>query len=119
MSDIPAPDVTRLRHMLDAADKVQQFLDGQERADLETDEMLALATVRLLEIMGEAAARVSPETQNKIDAIPWAQIVGMRNRLIHGYFDVDLDIVWAVVQDDLPNLMVHIHAALHPGDASA
>ena len=118
MSNIPASDVTRLRHMLDAADKIQQFLDGHERTDLETDEMLALAIVRLLEIIGEAAARMSVDVQDELGEIPWAQIVGMRNRLIHGYFDVALDIVWAVVCDDLPDLTEHIRSVLTPLDSS-
>ena len=104
--------------MLDAAEKIQQFLEGHERADFESDELLALAIVRLLEIIGEAAARMSIGVQDELDEIPWTQIVGMRNRLIHGYFDVDLDIVWAVVSDDLPDLMEHIRFALMSLDSS-
>lgn len=88
--------------MLEAAIKAQSFVAGKERSDLESDEMLALALVRLLEILGEAASRVSPEVQAQLPELPWRQMTGTRNRLIHGYFNVDLDIIWAIVKNDLP-----------------
>jgi uncharacterized protein with HEPN domain len=69
------------------------------------DEMLSLAIVRLLEIVGESAAHVSEPVQARLPGIPWRQITGARNRLIHGYFDVDLDIVRAILQDD-PLLLI-------------
>lgn len=73
MSAIPEVDANRLRHMLDAATKARLFVQNQDREDLENDEMLALALVRLLEILGEAAARVSPEVQSQLPDIPWRQ----------------------------------------------
>ena len=78
--------------------------------------MLSLAIVRLLEIAGEAATHVSEPVQDALPGIPWQQITGARNRLIHGYFDVDLDIVWAIVQDDLPPLIAQLERVLaqHP-----
>jgi uncharacterized protein with HEPN domain len=66
--------------------------------------MFALALVRLLEIIGEAARRVSVGLRESHPEIPWAEIAGTRDRLIHGYFDVDLDIVWGIVTQDLPAL---------------
>ncbi|MBK8050846.1 MAG: DUF86 domain-containing protein [Anaerolineales bacterium] len=117
MSSIPASDAIRLRHMLDAAQKALAFVDGRDRSDLESDEMLALALVRLIEILGEAATRVSPEVQAELPGIPWRQIAGTRNRLIHGYFDVDLDIVWAIVQDDLPPCVAILDNAISQRDA--
>lgn len=116
MSAIPKSDLVRLRHMLDAAQKARQFVQGLERADLEMDEMLSLAIVRLLEIVGEAAAHVSEPVQAILPDIPWRQITGARNRLIHGYFDVDLDIVWAILEDDFPPLITQIEEVLprHP-----
>jgi len=98
--------------MLDAAQKARRFIQGRERTDLEMDEMLSLAIVRLLEIVGEAAAHVSEPVQASLPGIPWRQITGARNRLIHGYFDVDLDIVWAILQDDLPPLIVQLEQIL-------
>ncbi|OIO98869.1 MAG: hypothetical protein AUK03_00530 [Anaerolineae bacterium CG2_30_64_16] len=112
MSAIPRDDLVRLRHMLDAAQKARRFIQGRERTDLEMDEMLSLAIVRLLEIVGEAAAHVSEPVQASLPGIPWRQITGARNRLIHGYFDVDLDIVWAILQDDLPPLIVQLEQIL-------
>jgi len=112
MSAIPRDDRVRLRHMLDAARTARRFVQGHERSDLESDEMLSLAIVRLLEIVGEAATHVSEPVQDALPGIPWRQITGARNRLIHGYFDVDLDIVWAVVQDDLPPLIARLERVL-------
>jgi len=98
--------------MLDAARKARRFVQDRERADLEMDEMLSLAIIRLLEIVGEAAAHVSEPVQVGLPDIPWRQIMGARNRLIHGYFDVDLDIIWAILQDDLPPLIAQLEQLL-------
>jgi uncharacterized protein with HEPN domain len=84
-------DETRLRHMLDAAKEASLFIQGKIRESLDTERMLALSLVRLLEIIGEAASRVSKEKQVQVPEIPWRQIVGMRNRLTHAYFDISLD----------------------------
>lgn len=112
MSSIPPDDAVRLRHMLDAAYKAREFVQGRNRSDLESDEMLALALVRLLEIFGEAAARVSVPVQNQLTAIPWRQITGTRNHLIHGYYNVDLDIVWSIIQQDLPPCVAVLEAVV-------
>jgi uncharacterized protein with HEPN domain len=98
-------DSVRLRHMLDAARKVVEFAHGRSRTDLDTDEMLQLALVRLIEVLGEAAKGVSPDCRQAYPEIPWKQIAGTRDRLVHGYFDVDLDIVWEIVSADLPDLL--------------
>jgi uncharacterized protein with HEPN domain len=79
-------DAIRLRHMLDAAREASGFVAGRGRADLDRDRMLALALLKELEILGEAAGKVSEETRVACGGIPWANIVGMRNRLILGYF---------------------------------
>lgn len=98
-------DSVRLRHMLDAARQAVQFAEGRDRADLDRDLMFSLAMVRLLEIIGEASKYLSEEFRQSTPQIPWKQIAGSRDRLIHGYFDVDLDIVWAIVANDLPVLV--------------
>ncbi len=98
-------DVVRLRHMLDAAQKAQQFIKGRSRAEIERDEPLTLALIRLLEIIGEAAKSVSPETRQRYPEIPWKEIGGTRDRLIHGYFDVDWNILWNILTVDLPPLI--------------
>ena len=97
-------DGVRLHHMLDAALKTREFVVGKRRTDLDQDEKLTLALVRLLEVLGEAATQVSESTRKRHPQIPWATITATRNRLIHGYFDVDLDIVWEIVSADLPAL---------------
>ena len=77
--------------------------------------MLVLALVKSIEIIGEAASRVSAEARAEVPAIPWQQMVAMRNRLIHAYFDVNLDILWDTVQTELPPLVVELDRALTPG----
>ncbi len=85
------------------------FVEGKKREDLDFDRMIALALVRCIEIIGEAGARVSAEGRAEAPDIPWAEIVAMRNRLIHAYFDVDLDIVWRTINDDLPPLIATLN----------
>jgi uncharacterized protein with HEPN domain len=98
--------------MLDAARKAVEFTEGYGRTDLDKDEKLALSLVRLLEILGEAAKNVSEQCRQKYPAIPWRQIAGTRDRLIHGYFDIDLDVVWKIVSADLPPLIARLEEAL-------
>jgi uncharacterized protein with HEPN domain len=105
-------DRIRLQHMLDSAREALSFTNGLNRADLDANRMLALSLVKCIEIVGEAAARVSQETRQQVPQIPWQDIVGMRNRLIHAYFDIDLDRVWDTVVADLPALIVLLEIAL-------
>ncbi|MGA2326540.1 MAG: HepT-like ribonuclease domain-containing protein [Bryobacteraceae bacterium] len=88
---MPPSDIVRLRHMLDAAREALALGAGRTSRDLSRDRTLALALVKCIEIIGEAAAKVSSDTRAKHDDIPWTDIVGMRNRLVHLYFDIDLD----------------------------
>ena len=105
-------DFVRLRHMLDAAAKVVQFTKGRTRSDLEKDEKLPFALTRLLEIIGEAANQTSQEFRLKHPDLPWRSMTATRNRLIHGYFDVDLDVIWTISSQDIPSLMVHLKKIL-------
>jgi uncharacterized protein with HEPN domain len=98
-------DLVKLRHMLDAAREALLFSSGKSRADLNSDRMLVLSLVKDIEIVGEAAGKVSQETKNMSEKIPWQDIIDMRNHLIHAYFDVDLDIVWDTILKDLPPLV--------------
>ena len=97
-----------LRQMRDHAREAMNLVAGKGRADLDASRILSLAIVRLLEIVGEAAARVPADVRQAHPKIPWSQIIGMRNRLIHGYDQVDLDVVWAVVTSDLPALVAEL-----------
>jgi len=110
-----AEDVVRMRHMLDAARKATEFVKGLERADLDKDEKLTLALVRLLEVVGEAAKTVSEPCRQSHPEIQWRQIARTRDRLIHGYFDVDLDVVWKIVSVDLPLLVSQLRKAIGEG----
>jgi uncharacterized protein with HEPN domain len=95
-------DLIRFRHMLDAAKEAISFIKGKKRSDLDTDRMLVLSLVKSIEIMGEAASKVTKESRDSHPEVPWLNIIGMRNRLIHAYFDIDLDRVWDTITDDLP-----------------
>jgi uncharacterized protein with HEPN domain len=98
--------------MLDAAMEARAFTEGCSREDLDHNRLLALALLKCIEIIGEAASRISPITQAGHPELPWADIIGMRNRLIHAYFDIDLDLVWDTVTIDLPPLIAMLQAAL-------
>src|SRR2546421_5416472 len=110
-------DTIRLQHMLDAAHDALSFITGKSRVDLDTDRMLVLSLVKSIEIIGEAASRVSTDCQTQYIDIPWPEIIAMRNRLIHAYFDVDLDIVWQTVTEELPPLVAALEKALSEDDA--
>jgi len=106
-------DRVRLQHMLDAAREALSFVAGRERRDLDADRMLVLALVKSIEIIGEAGTRVSEEGRDATPAVPWPEIIAMRNRLVHAYFDVNLDVVWATVREDLPALVAALQDALN------
>ena len=98
-------DLIRLKHMLDAANEIVEFTRDKKQDDFEGDRKLHLSVVHLLEIIGEAGSGVSDDVQNNYPQIPWKLIVGMRNRLIHGYFDIDLAIVLKTATQDIPPLI--------------
>jgi len=98
-------DLVRIKHIMDASEECVKFLESRQRKDLDTDRMLSLSLVRLLEIIGEAARGVSVQLREKYQDIPWKQMAGIRDRLIHGYFDVDMEIVWKTVKEDIPPLI--------------
>ena len=102
----------RLRHMLDYSREAAGLVAGRTRGDLDDDRKLNLALVRLLEIVGEAASRTTDEERIQSPSIPWSQIVGLRNRLIHGYDAVDFDVLWGIVSVDLPKLIAVLERLL-------
>lgn len=101
----PRDDYTSLKQMLDHAKEAVLLVAGMSRRELESDRKSSLAVVRLLEIVGEAANRISAETQTQYDFIPWADIISLRNRLIHGYDAVDMNILWGILSQDVPELV--------------
>jgi len=104
----------RLRHMRDYARKALAMTSERSREDLDKVEMLRLALTHLVELVGEAAGQVPPEQRNRHAGIPWAKVVGMRHRLIHGYDLVDYDILWDTIRHDLPGLIEELDRVLGP-----
>lgn len=105
-------DEARIRHMLDASRRAVELSEGKDVRNLHPDNETALALARLLEILGEASARISPELRDRYPEVPWREISGTRNRVIHEYFDVDMEIVGAIVRDDLPTLATRLEHIL-------
>jgi uncharacterized protein with HEPN domain len=98
--------------MLDHAREAMNLARDRVRSDLDSDRMLNLSLVRLLEIVGEAANRIPREVQQRAPQIPWSEIIGMRHRLIHGYDQVDFDVLWQIVVRDLPQLVSNVEKLL-------
>ena len=103
-----------LKHMLDHAREAIGLAQGRKREDLDADRQLNLSLVRLLEIVGEAAGRIPQKERDRLSGIPWRDVVDLRNRLIHGYDTVNFDILWAIVQQDLPPLAAELEKVI-PG----
>ncbi|OGP83439.1 MAG: hypothetical protein A2Y95_05680 [Deltaproteobacteria bacterium RBG_13_65_10] len=110
-------DTTYLLDMLDAARLAVEYAEGKTLQAFKNDTLCQDAIVRRLTIIGEAARRVSKETRNLLSGIPWVRIVGMRNLMVHVYDEVDLDLVWGTVQNDLPVLIAEL--ARHVGTEEA
>jgi uncharacterized protein with HEPN domain len=109
-------DEAYLLDILIAARKALQFLEGMTRQAFAQSELHQNAVIRPLEIIGEAARQVSRKTRDAHPEIPWEQMIGMRNRLIHEYFRVNLATVWETVQSDLPSLIALIEPLVPPQD---
>lgn len=107
-------DGIRIRHMLEHAREAIAIAAGRSRSNLDEDRLLELGLVRLVEIVGEAAAKVTSDFQAAQPQIPWAQAAAMRNRLAHGYDEIDLDVLWDTIQDDLPALVIELEKLVEP-----
>ncbi len=105
-------DRERFIDIEEAIANIERYLQRGKKG-FEADELLQVWVVRHLQIIGEAASRVSPETQNRFPEIPWGKMIGMRHILVHGYFEIDLEIVWSVLENDLGLLKEQIQAALN------
>jgi uncharacterized protein with HEPN domain len=105
------PEV-RVQHMLDHALEAVEMVRRRSRADLDTDRMLNLALVRLLEVVGEVAVQIPEEFRSRHPQVPWRDVADLRNRLIHGYDTINFDILWTIIQDDLPPLIGQLEAII-------
>jgi uncharacterized protein with HEPN domain len=103
-------DRWRVSHMIDAAEQALAFVQGRARPDLDADAMLRFALMRAVEVVGEAATKVSEAGHAEMSAVPWLQIVGMRNRLVHAYFSINHDVLWDTVHLALPPLLAQLKA---------
>jgi len=97
-----------LDEMIDAMENALRFAEGRDQRDFQPGQIVFEAIVRQIEIIGEAAAHLPEDTQARAPTVPWANLIGMRTRLIHGYFAIDPDLVLSVVQDKLPTLLPEI-----------
>ena len=104
--------IVRVHHMLDHAREAVEMVRNRSRTALDTDRMLNLALVRLVEVIGEAASGVPEEFRERYPTVPWRQTVGMRNRLIHGYDTVNFDILWTIIEEDFPPLIKQLEAII-------
>ena len=109
-------DEAYLLDMLLAARKVQSFTEGVTWDQFQTDEILQSAVMRVIQIIGEAARKVSPEFKQAHPEIPWREIVGMRHRLVHDYLHIDLIRVWETLQTDIPILTPMIEPLVPPDE---
>lgn len=103
-----------LLDMLEAARKAVAFAADITYRQFEESDLHQHAVFKALEVIGEAAARLDIETKEAHPAIPWHEIVGTRNRIVHAYFDVNLGIVWRIVQEDLPDLIAQLEPLVPP-----
>lgn len=102
----------RIRHMVEHAREAVEMTHGRSREDLNLDRQLNLALVRLPEIVGEAAARVPDDFRRQYPNVPWRDIADLRNRLIHGYDSINFDILWQIMQQDIPVLLANLERIL-------
>jgi uncharacterized protein with HEPN domain len=105
-------DRVYIGHMIDTANKAIGFVANVDREEFDNNELLRLSLTHLLQIIGEAARRVSPDFRAAYPTIPWKAVVGMRSKVVHDYLDVDEDLVWNTVKNDLPPLIVELETII-------
>ncbi len=97
-------DLTYLRHILDAIDRILQYTTNVQKEDFLNNPLLQDGVIRQIEIIGEATKRLSYELRSKYNNVPWKDMAGMRDKLIHDYMGVDIEAVWDTVEHDIPIL---------------
>jgi uncharacterized protein with HEPN domain len=111
---MPKDDWVYVGHMLDMSEKALEISAGKDREAYDKDETLRLALTHIIQIIGEAAQRVSPEFRQVYPQLPWQQIIGMRHRIVHDYLNIDEDVIWEVLNQDLPSLAKILKGILPP-----
>lgn len=107
--------VISIRQMKESAEEALGLIKGKSKEEVFSNRILQLALRKLLEILGEAANRLPAEDQDQYPEIEWGQIISMRNRLIHGYDEVDLDLLWEILEEDIPSLLDMLANGPHLG----
>jgi len=97
-------DLAYIEHILDCIRKINEFSNGLSLKEFKTNEMVQDAIIRNIEIIGEASKKISKDTKQTYYEIPWKEISGMRDKLIHDYLGVDVDVVWKTIKEDIPTL---------------
>jgi uncharacterized protein with HEPN domain len=110
------PDETLLLDMLLAARRIQQFVAGVTQSEFEAHQMMQSAVIREIQVIGEAARMITDKSRAAHPSIDWPAIAGMRNRVIHEYFEIDLKIVWDTIQGDIPALIGQLEAIVPPDE---
>ncbi len=105
-------DLVRLKHMRDYAREAVDLAEGLTLESFKADRMAQLALIHLVEIVGEAASRVSPETRSAVPDVPWAKVIGTRHRIVHGYDRIDLSLLWDTLRTNLPQLIAQLEPAI-------
>ncbi|MDY6773995.1 MAG: DUF86 domain-containing protein [Candidatus Nanohaloarchaea archaeon] len=106
-------DTVYLKHIRDAIERIEEYTEGLTEEEFKEDRLVQDGVVRQIEIIGEAAKQLSGGAKDELDDVPWEDVAGMRDKLIHGYFGVDLETVWDTVQEDIPELQGHLPADLN------
>jgi uncharacterized protein with HEPN domain len=97
-------DLAYIEHVLDCIRKINEFSNGLSLKEFKTNEMAQDAIIRNIEIIGEASKKISKDTKQTYHKIPWKEIAGMRDKLIHDYLGVDVTVVWMTIHQDIPML---------------
>ncbi|MCZ7395324.1 MAG: DUF86 domain-containing protein [Candidatus Methanoperedens sp.] len=105
-----------VKDILDAIDKIDEFIGKMEYGEFIKDDKTATAVVKKIEIIGEAIKNIPRDVRAKYNSIPWRDIVGMRNKITHNYFGIDYEIVWKVVKEKLPALKIQVEQVLKEMD---
>ncbi len=108
-----------LRDILDAAEAIESFVEGMNYEEFVNNDLVASAVIRKLEIIGEAAKNVPEEIKQEFPNIPWKEMSGMRDRLIHFYFGIKYDLVWQTIKEDIPELKSAIEEILRELEGEA
>lgn len=109
-------DSLRLQHIVEAAQHLSDFINGVSKEEFSANYEKQRAVINQLEVIGEAASKLTPVFRERYRDVDWPRAIGMRHKMIHDYFDIDIDIVWATALDDIPILKTDVEKILHSNE---